>query len=125
MTLRFSLVLVTAVTAVAIPIAGGAAYATTPIQAPATHQRTVALTTAAANVHIRSAAKVGKRSKILDTLHASGSTVRVSCYKTGVSVDGDTTWYRTKSPRVGYVAGHELSIAKEPASGVATCKTKK
>jgi hypothetical protein len=132
-----SLMAVGVLTTMAVPVAGGVAYAASPLpnrqsvatRAPqhrsSTHHKTTRLTTRTAHVHIRSAAKLSKRSKILATLSAPGSTVMVRCYKAGASISGDTTWYRTVSPRAGFVAGHELNIAKEPATGVTACKTKK
>jgi hypothetical protein len=119
-----------------VPLMAGTAYAGTAPQpqpqptatathAPAPRPRVTVLATRVAGVHIRSAAKVGKRSRILVSLPAAGTKVAVRCYKTGPGVGGDTTWYRTVSPRAGFVAGRELAVAKEPAAGVPTCRPKK
>jgi hypothetical protein len=125
-----SLVTAGVVVCAAVPLAGGVAYAAASprpaaMHAARAHHRTTTLTTRSPNVHIRSKAKLTKRSRIVETLAMRGSRVGVKCYKTGPSISGDSTWYRVVSPRAGFVAGHELNVRREPAAGVASCKAKK
>ena len=132
-----SLVLAGVLTCTAVALAGGTAYAAsspkpkphataTPApHASSTHRKTTTLTTRTPAVAIRSVPKKGKKSRVLVTLATSGSKVTVSCHTTGADIGGDRTWYRTVSPRAGFVAGHQLTIRKEPATGVPACTKKK
>ena len=106
-----------------VPIAAGAAYADTTIHhhTAKTKLTVTTLHTRVAHAKIRSLANNTKHSTVRATLPRSGSNVKVTCYVIGASVNGDKTWYRTTSPTHGYIAGHLLAIATEPATGVAMC----
>jgi hypothetical protein len=113
---------------VAIPVVAGAAYAGTADHPHTTTIKKTAattLTTRVPNAEIRRRATT-VHSKVLKTVRTSGTDVKVSCYVIGASVGGDKTWYRTTAPAhgYGYIAGNQLTIANEPATGVAKCSRK-
>jgi hypothetical protein len=140
------------VSLVAVPLAAGAAYAGTTkhhYQTPkhghvtrtkghghvtttkghgrvttTTKRPMTTLTTKVAHAEILNRATT-VHSKVYATLHTVGSEVKVSCYVIGANVNGDKTWYRTTAPARGYIAGSDLTVASEPATGVAKCGAKR
>jgi hypothetical protein len=61
-------------------------------------------------------------SRRLATLGRMGGTVVVTCWTYGQSINGNPVWYRTASPRHGYVAGQHLDTGRDPANGVPRCR---
>jgi hypothetical protein len=79
------------------------------------------LTTRVPGAEIRTRPTTSRSAKTLTTFRRPGSAVKVICYTSGTSVSHDNVWYRTTSPKTGYIAGRWLNIKKEPVAGVARC----
>jgi hypothetical protein len=124
--LPFGRALVTAgvLAAVVIPVATGVAYANAATHHKKAKPAATTLSTRVPHARIVTKPTTATTARTVATLHAVGTKVKVNCYKSGASVNGDTTWYHTVAPKHGYIAGALLSISSEPAAGVPQCKAK-
>ena len=71
------------------------------------------------DLKIRAQASLG--STVLATLGPVGTPAVVSCWTSGSSVLGDSTWYYESSPATGYISGRYLNTGGDPAAGVPHC----
>jgi hypothetical protein len=129
------------VTAVAVPLSAGAAFADTkphhpqpPAHSvghpqppahgvghpmPGTHHDTVTtLRTRVRDAHIRSLPNGDRHTRALDTLRRPGSRVAVTCWTNGARVNGSNVWYKTVAPSRGYISSSEVA---RPAHPVGRC----
>jgi hypothetical protein len=128
------------VTAVAVPLTAGSAFADTkphhppapvvnhhpgPVvdhhhPAPAPHHDVVTtLRTRMRNAHIQASPTADRHGRTLSTLRAPGSRVAVTCWTLGARENGSNTWYRTVAPARGYISSTEVA---RPAHPVGRCK---
>ena len=131
-----SLLVAGVLVAVAVPATAGVAYAGAaphhPHNPPGHHHHhgthassahhTTTLRTVVPDARIRNKATTTRHSRVVDTLHARGSEVQVTCHKTGMPVNGDATWYKTVAPARGYIAAATLD---HPSTAIPLCPKKK
>jgi hypothetical protein len=121
------------VTAVAVPLTAGSAFADTkPHHPPAPthstghhpkppkhHDAVTTLRTRTRDAHIRTSPTADRHGRTLSTLRMPGSKVAVTCYTNGARVNGSNTWFQTVAPARGYISSTEVG---RPAHPVARCK---
>jgi hypothetical protein len=134
------------VTAVAVPLTAGSAFADTkphhppvpshsvghhPMPAPSHsvghhpmpaphHDVVTTLRTRVRNAHVRMSPTANRHGgRTLSTLRAPGSRVAVTCWTLGARENGSNTWYRTVAPARGYISSTEVA---RPAHPVGRCK---
>jgi hypothetical protein len=135
------------VTAVAVPLTAGSAFADTkphhppapvvthspgpagdhnpgPVgdhhPAPAPHHDVVTtLRTRMRNAHIQASPTADRHGRTLSTLRMPGSRVAVTCWTLGARENGSNTWYRTVAPARGYISSTEVA---RPARPVGRCR---
>ena len=135
------------VTAVAVPLTAGSAFADTkphhppapavthspgpvgdhnpgPVgdhhPAPAPHHDVVTtLRTRMRNAHIQASPNADRHGRTLSTLRMPGSRVAVTCWTLGARENGSNTWYRTVAPARGYISSTEVA---RPARPVGRCR---
>jgi len=85
------------------------------------HRPTTTLMTVVPDANIRSKTTTAKRSHVIATLHTRGEKVQVVCHKIGMSIGGDTTWYKTVTPARGYIAA---AMVDHPTTAIPLCTKK-
>lgn len=128
------------VTAVAVPLTAGSAFADTkphhppapvvnhhqpaPVvnhhpSAPQHHDDVTTLRTRVRNAQVRMTPSADRHGRTLSVLRAPGSRVAVTCYALGARENGSNVWYRTVAPARGYISSTEVA---RPAHPVGRCK---
>jgi hypothetical protein len=135
------------VTAVAVPLTAGSAFADTkPHHPPAPvvthnpgpagdhhpgpvgdhhpvpgshHDVVTTLRTRMRNAHIQASPTADRHGRTLSTLRMPGSRVAVTCWTLGARENGSNTWYRTVAPARGYISTTEVA---RPARPVGRCR---
>jgi hypothetical protein len=130
------------VTAVALPLSAGSAFAgpnphhppapaanhhpSAPVHTANHHPRPVPhhdvvtqLRTRMRNAHIQATPTADRHGRTLSVLRAPGSRVAVTCWSFGARVHGSNTWYRTVAPARGYISSTEVG---RPARPVGRCR---
>ncbi len=76
---------------------------------------TATFQTVGTNVNIRAGASTD--TAVVTTVRAKASTLRLACYETGQSINGDSSWYRaTYGQYRGYIAGYWVDTGPDPAA---------
>jgi hypothetical protein len=75
--------------------------------------------TLAHGLHVRKAPTTA--APTVAVLGRAGTKVTVTCFALGSSVFGDSVWYRSVKPAVGFVAGFFLNTGRDPAAGIPAC----
>ncbi|MFI6078657.1 hypothetical protein ACIA5C_44780 [Actinoplanes sp. NPDC051343] len=131
------------VTAVAVPLTAGSAFADPkphhppapthtvghlpvpghsvghhPMPAPH-HDVVTTLRTRVRNAQVRQSPIANRHGRTLSVLRTPGSRVAVTCWTLGARENGSNTWYRTVAPARGYISSTEVA---RPAHPVGRCK---
>jgi hypothetical protein len=116
------------VTAVAVPLTAGSAFASNkPHHPPAPvvnhhpaphHDMVTTLRTRTRNAHIQASPSADRHGRTLSVLRAPGSRVAVTCFTLGAREHGSNTWYRTVAPARGYISSTDVA---RPARPVGRC----
>ncbi|MEV6848538.1 hypothetical protein [Actinoplanes sp. NPDC051411] len=121
------------VTAVAVPLTAGSAFADTKPHHPSApshrvnhhpkpaphHDVVTTLRTRVRNAQVRMSPTTDRHGRTLSVLRTPGSRVAVTCYTLGARENGSNTWYRTVAPARGYISSTEVA---RPARPVGRCK---
>jgi hypothetical protein len=132
------------VTAVAVPLTAGSAFAgTKPHHPPAPshsadhhpsvpshsvnhhptpaphHDVVTQLRTRVRNAQVRMSPTADRHGRTLSVLRAPGSRVAVTCWTLGARENGSNTWYRTVAPARGYISSTEVG---RPVHPVGRCR---
>jgi hypothetical protein len=133
------------VTAVAVPLTAGSAFADTKPHNPPSpvvnnhggnggdhhpgpvianhpdphHDVVTTLRTRVRNAQVRMSPTGDHHGRTLSTLRRPGSPVAVTCWTLGARENGSNTWYRTVAPARGYISTTEVA---RPAHPVGRCK---
>ena len=121
------------VTAVAVPLTAGSAFADTKPHHPSApshsvnhhpkpaphHDVVTQLRTRVRNAQVRMSPTADRHGRTLSVLRAPGSRVAVTCWTLGARENGSNTWYRTVAPARGYISSTEVA---RPAHPVGRCK---
>jgi hypothetical protein len=121
------------VTAVAVPLSAGSAFADTkphhpsvpahsvshhPTPAPH-HDVVTTLRTRTRDAHIRNSPTTDRHGRTLSTLRRPGSRVAVTCWTNGARENGSNVWFKTVAPARGYISSSEVG---RPVHPVARCR---
>jgi hypothetical protein len=132
------------VTAVAVPLSGGSAFAATDPHHPSTpvvvndhhpsgpphttghhpmpaphHDVVTQLRTRMRNAHIQASPTANRHGRTLSVLRAPGSRVAATCWTYGARENGSNVWYQTVAPSRGYISATAVS---RPVHPVGRCR---
>jgi len=86
---------------------------------PQHHDAVTTLRTRVRNAQVRTSPTGDRHGRTLSVLRAPGSRVAVTCWTLGTREHGSNTWYRTVAPARGYISSTEVA---RPVHPVGRCR---